>query len=157
MIYNNGIMSDELKKTIDTSQNVGAEEVSEEGEPKQAKGGALSGLNRLLSEDEMKDNPAAFKLILDKVDMLQTEAQNLSEYREKFHEEKTKAEVLGERLKFLDDSINSKSALILFGGILLGYLPSLWSNTAVFVTAVIIAIILLFLGFLNIISKLFKK
>ena len=77
----------------------------------------------------------------------------MSEFREKFHDAKTRSEVLNEKLKSLDNSINSRSVLILLGGIIFGYLPSLWSNTGLFLGALFIAVIFLILGFWNVFKK----
>ena len=155
MNYTSDEMSEEeVNKTTDVTQSEASEEKHpEEGESKSAKG-ALSKLNRLLSEAEMKKaNPAAFKLILDKVDTLQTEVDELKKYREDYHTEKNRADVYEEKNKSLENSINSRSVFILFGGLILGFLPQLWSNTAVFITAILIGLALVVLGFINVIKK----
>ena len=148
-------MSGEEDKTI----NISAEEPragAEEGEPKQV-GDALSGISRLLSEEEMQNNPGALKLVLDRVDKLEKEIKDLSEYREKYHEEKTRADVWEEKYKSLEGIINSKSALTLLGGLALGSLTALWNNWPVFTPVLIVGIILLLLGFSKVIDKLIHK
>lgn len=147
-------MNGEEDKTIDISTE--SPEAGAEGEPKQV-GDALSGINRLLSEDEMKDNPGALKLVLDRVDKLETEVKNLSGYREKYHEEKTRADVLNEKLKSLEDIINVKSALTLLGGVALGALTSFWNNWAVFTPVLLVGIVLLLIGFSKVIDQLRHK
>jgi hypothetical protein len=121
------------------------ESTVEAGEPKQARPQALSGLSRRLTDKDLKD-PAVGRLLLQKIDEQETTIRELSEFREKFHDANTRAEVLNERLKSLKESLNTRTAFNIFGGIIAGFLPSLWGYPALFFPAGIVAMILLGIG-----------
>ncbi len=110
---------------------------------------ALSGLKRTLSEKEL-EGKGAQKLILDRNDQLEKEVIKLSEYREKYHAKDKESGILSERLTQINGSINSRNLLFLLGGIMVGYLPNIWSNQALFWPVLIVGVLFILGGFVNI-------
>jgi hypothetical protein len=132
----------ERSKKIDKTDAIGTG--TSVVEAKSAKGGALSTLSRQISDVDLK-NKAVVRLILDRNDQLQREVDELSAYKDKFHEKDKLAAVLLEKLK----SMNARYLAIAMGGILAGYLPSLWDSKGEFLTAALLSVILLLVGFLG--------
>jgi len=141
-------MSEEITKTIDTTQDASS---SAEPEVKQARG-AFSKVKRELSDADLK-KPAVGRLLLNQNDKYEQEIALLKDYKEKFHEADKRADVLAERLRGVEKSITEKSILLTFGGLMAGFLPSLWSYQNFFWPAAIIALIL----FLFALLKPFQK
>lgn len=135
-------MADRPKK-IDKADAIGTG--TPEAESKGVKGGALSTLSRQISDGDLK-NKAVVRLILDRSDQLQREVDQCSIYKDKFHEKDKLSAVLSEKLA----SINARSIAIAIGGIIAGYLPSLWSNWGKFIAAAIVSVVFLLVGFLGV-------
>jgi len=132
---------DEAKATEENPQQPEAKSVNQAS--------ALSGLKRTLSEKEL-EGKGAQKLILDRNDQLEKEVTKLNEYKEKYHGKDKEAGILTERLTQINGSINSRNLLFLLGGIMVGYLPNIWNNQALFWSVLIIGVIFIVGGFLNI-------
>lgn len=142
-------MTKETKKTIDTSQSDTIDE--KESEVKQVRG-AFSKVKRQLSDKDLK-NPAVGRLLLNQNDKYEQEISTLKDYKEKYHEADKKACVLAERLKGFQRSVTTRSVLLVFGGLLGGFLPSLWVNQKFFWSVAIIAIVLFLIALLKPIQK----
>jgi len=84
-------------------------------------------LRRTLSDEDLA-SPGAQKLLLDALEQADTQIEVLSGYVERFHGADKRAAILEERVK------QSRAADIMFavglglGGVILGLVPSLWSN-----------------------------
>lgn len=95
---------------------------SQDGAPL-SKRKALSKLRRELSEDE-SGTPAVQRMLLDEVERLETEVDELRQFRDRFHSADKDAEVLRERLR---ESVARDGSLAI-GAAILGLAPSLWSS-----------------------------
>ena len=83
---------------------------------------ALSNVRRELSEDEMK-SPAVQRMLLDELDRLETEVDELRQFKGKFHSADKDAAVLRERLH----ASLARDGGLIFGAAIIGVAPSLWS------------------------------
>ena len=122
---------------------------SEEGAPKAPRPTALSGLKREVSLKGFKNNPTAIQLLLDKIDSLEAQVTELSPYRKNFHERDKRVGELSEELKGVRASITGRLLLITVGGIIFGYLPSIWNQAAYLWPAFALAVIFLLVGYLK--------
>ena len=123
---------------------------------KPSSGGPLSGLNRQLSEEELFKNKPAIKLLLGMYDDQGIELKSLQDFRVKYYEKCTEKEVVTERLVAAKQRIEMRQMLTVVGGVLAGYLPSIYDKKILFIPGLILAIAFLIAGFSPLIQKLFK-
>lgn len=135
----------EENKTIDTTQ--APEAAPQEGEPKTVKReGVLSGIKNIVSEKEFKNSPAALRLLVEEKYKLEGEVKDLESFRGKYYDKKEEASVLKEKL----NALNIKLILTTLGGILAGFLPTIWAqwnNIAILLAAGVVAFAFLLVGF----------
>ncbi|MBI4132822.1 MAG: hypothetical protein HY473_01915 [Candidatus Sungbacteria bacterium] len=115
----------------------------------------FSGLSDSITEDELK-NAKSLKLItkmlLGEVKRLKQEIGDLRNFKDRFYEAHEKAAVLAETLANLEGSVGARSAIFVLAGLLLGFLPTLWSNQTLnflFWPAAIIGVALLVVAWYN--------
>ncbi len=101
---------------------------------------ALSNLRRELSEDELK-SPAVQRMLLDKVDTLETDVDELGQFRDKFYSAKEEAAVLRERLR----ASGPRDICLAVGAGIIGLVPSLSSGPSLgmWIAGVIGAVLIL--------------
>lgn len=142
-------MSDEEQKTlvVDITQEPQSQN-GPEGQPKNIKrGGALSTIRTKISEEELKDNVAAMRLVVERNYQLADEVEDLEEYRDNYYQKKEEAAVLNEKL----NSLNSKQILSSSGGVLVGLAPAIWDKAGGLMALVvlIVGVVFLLVGFLK--------
>lgn len=101
---------------------------------------ALSKLSRELSDDDLKATGAR-KMILNRIDDLETANRNLEGFREKFYDIDKNYAVLNERYELLKVDVAIKNVMTIVGSALLGFLPSLHSYKWHWLALVIVAIV----------------
>ena len=115
---------------------------------------ALSKLSRELSDDDLKATGAR-KMILNRIDDLETANRNLEGFREKFYDIDKNYAVLKERYELLKVDVAIKNVMTIVGSALLGFLPSLhgykWHWLALVIVA-IVSIILIVVPFIPLVK-----
>jgi len=114
---------------------------------------ALATAHRELSDEELS-SPAVQKLLLDEIDRIESENNDLLEYRSKFHEVDKKVAVLEQqgKQKIVTEIISMTCTTI--GAAALGYSRVLWSDQPTAYIAIAFGSILVICG---IIAKVIKS
>lgn len=88
---------------------------------------ALSKIRRDINEDEIS-SPGALKLLLDKLDNLEFQVAELTDYRDSFYEADKNVAVLKTKLTKNSASDILYSFSLSIGAVLLGLAPSVWKT-----------------------------
>lgn len=138
--------AEEVNKTLDVSQQ--PRPARSTGEPKKVdkREGVLSDIKSRVSEEELKNNIPAIRLIVEQNYSQKEEIKRLIDFEGKYYDKKEEASKLSEKLK----SLNSKLILTTLGGILFGLLPGIWTewkNPGLLMGAIFVAGVFLLVGF----------
>ncbi len=137
-------MTKDDKRTIDISKTIETAQIPE-NKVASKREGALSNIKPKVSEEELKNNLPAIRLIVEEKYRLEEDIKRLNDFKDKYYNEKEKCSVLNEKL----NTINSRVILTTTGGILVGFLPTVWgwNNIGLFVAVSITSLAFLLVGF----------
>jgi hypothetical protein len=85
------------------------------------------GVRRELSDEELK-SPVVQKTLLDEIDRLDAEVEEAKSYRNRFHEVDKREAILREKFTVHTGYEIASTTLVTGGGILLGFVSSIWDN-----------------------------
>jgi len=101
----------------------------EDGDDNKSKGKRRSyrGVRRELSEEELK-SPVVQKTLLDEIDRLDIEIEEVKGFRDKYYDIDKKEAVLREKFTVHKGYEIASTSLVTGGGIILGFISSIWDN-----------------------------
>ena len=133
---NHGVNQAEPEGLSALTTDQGSHEViSDTGKGKEA----LSGVSRVLSERELKQSGVQ-KMLVDRVDTLETQVAELSSFRDKYHKTDQDRAILVERLRFEGLIEIMYGALLVVGPLLIALSPNVKVHWALWIPGTVAVI-----------------